>query len=239
MSPRPPSRSSQSRYNAGKNLPSMATPRRPEPPTKIGFGGIFFTILLLGGIIWLLMLIFGWGPYKLEEGTITPTITGTLPTSGPNTATSTMTDVPTATQTQTIVPTVTQTPTLEPLPFTLFGEPETWSSDLLRPQLGCDWLVIAGQVWDLKGEPVTGLTLHLYGELAGYTIDRFMITGSATTYGESGYEFALEGMVFDSSDSLYIQLVDTNGLALSHAYAIQTYEDCQQNLILVNFKQVR
>ncbi len=239
MSSQPPSRGSQSRYNAGKSISNMATPRRPEPPRKIGFGAIFFTFLVLGGIVWLLMLIFGWGPYKVETGTITPTVTGTLPTLSPAPPTSTVTQAPSVTASLTTVPTVTQTPTLEPLPFTLFGEPETWSSDLLRPQLGCDWLVIAGQVWDLKGEPVTGLTLHLYGELAGNTIDRFMITGSATTYGDSGYEFALEGLVVASSDSLFIQLVDTNGLALSHPYSIQTYKDCQQNLILVNFKQVR
>jgi hypothetical protein len=217
----------------------MATPRRPEPPKKIGFGGVFVTFLVLGGIVWLLMLVFGWGPYKPAEGTVTPTLTGTLPALAETTLTPTETPVPTTTTTQTTMPTITDTPTLEPLPFTLFGEPETWSSDLLRPQLGCDWLVIAGQVWDLKGESVIGLTLHLYGELAGNSIDKYMITGSATTYGESGYEFALDGMVVDSTYSLYIQLVDTNGLALSHPYAIQTYEDCQQNLILVNFKQVR
>ena len=217
----------------------MATPRRPEQPKKVGFGGIFFTLLILGGIVWLLMLIFGWGPYRPAEGTVTPTLTGSVPNNSQVVLTPTETQIPTSTMTQTVAPTVTQTPTLEPLPFTLFGEPETWSSDLLRPQLGCDWLVIAGQVWDLKGEPVTGLTLHLYGELAGYSIDKYMITGSATTYGESGYEFVLEGLVVDSTYSLYIQLVDTNGLALSHPYAIQTYEDCQQNLILVNFKQVR
>ncbi len=239
MSSQPPSRRSQSRYNTGKNLPSMATPRRPEPPKKVGFGGVLFVLLVLAGIVWLLMLIFGWGPYKSEGGTVTPTATGTLSTATQEMAVVTETEAPAATFTPTEAPTVTLTPTLEPLPFTLFGEAETWNSDLLRPNLGCDWLVIAGQVWDLKGEPVTGLTLHLYGELAGYTIDRFMITGSATTYGESGYEFALEGMVVDSTYSLYIQLVDTNGLALSHPYAIQTYEDCQQNLILINFKQVR
>lgn len=239
MSSQPPSRRSQSRYPAGKNLSNMATPRRPEPPKKIGFGGILFVLLVLAGIVWLLMLIFGWGPYKPEAGTATPTMTGTLFTETPAMAAATETDAPAATFTPTEVPTITQTPTLEPLPFTLFGEPETFNSDLLRPGLGCDWLVIAGQVWDLKGEPVTGLTLHLYGELGGYTIDQEILSGSEDLYGESGYEFKLEGLVVDSTYSLYIQLTDTNGIALSHPYAIQTYEDCQQNLILVNFKQVR
>ena len=51
--------------------------------------------------------------------------------------------------------------------------------------------------------------------------------------------FTLEDLVVTSTDGLQIQLVDTNGLPLSLAYKLQTYEDCQRNLILVNFKQVR
>lgn len=108
-----------------------------------------------------------------------------------------------------------------------------------QQQLDCDWLVIAGQVWDLGDTPLTGLTLHLYGELGGYTIERFVLSGSALAYGESGYQFELENLVIDSQDSLFIQLVDTNGIPLSHPYAIQTYDDCNKNLILINFKQVR
>lgn len=241
MTNRPPSRKpqNQSRYGSQPPLSTMATPRRPEPPKKLGFMGFLFLIGILGGSVWLAMLIFGWGPYKPEIPDMTPTVTGTLPTPLPPSPTGTETKVPTSTPTQTLTPTITLTPTLEPLPFVLFGEPETLSSALIRPQLSCDWLVIAGQVWDLQKEPVTGLTLHLYGELSGYTIDRFMITGSAPAYGESGYEFALENLVVDSEDSLYIQLEDTYGLPFSHPYAIQTYDDCQQNLILVNFQQVR
>jgi hypothetical protein len=159
----------------------------------------------------------------------------------------TMTPSPTVTQTTeftvtvapTISPTLTPSPTVELLPFILIGEPESMSSALIRPELGCEWLIIAGQVWDLQDAPVLGLTLHLYGELDGYTIDQFSLTGSATDYGESGYEFTLENLVVDSEGTLFIQLVDTNGIPFSHPYAIRTFNDCQQNLILVNFKQVR
>jgi hypothetical protein len=122
----------------------------------------------------------------------------------------------------------------------LFGEPETMSNEVLRPQLDCDWLVIAGQVWDLQGDPVNdSVSIHLFGELNGFEIDQYREPGTEVAYGESGYEFALEGFVVDSEDSLYIQLIDENNAPLSHPYLVQTYEDCQQNLILVNFKQVR
>jgi hypothetical protein len=58
-------------------------------------------------------------------------------------------------------------------------------------------------------------------------------------YGQSGFEFVLKGLVVDSETALEIQLEDADGSPLSSPYDIQTYQDCQRNLILVNFKKVR
>lgn len=224
----------------------MATPRRPEPPKKTGFFGFVFLIGILGGIVWLGMLIFGLGPYKPDPTPpqLTPEASETFVAS--QTPFSLVTDpfAPTETMTPTftptLTPTITLTPTREILPFILFGEQETMSNEVLRPQLDCDWLVIAGQVWDLQGDSVVdSVSVHLFGELNGYVIDQYRSPGTEDAYGESGYEFALESFVVDSEESLYIQLVDENNAPLSHPYLLQTYEDCQQNLILVNFKQVR
>ena len=222
----------------------MATPRRPEPPNRMGFSGFVFVLLILGGGVWLAMLIFGWGPYQTESVPETPiaAITGeTAALLDPKkTFTQTPSPAPTETATPSPTPTATVTPTPEVYPFVLRGEPEMMNYALIRPELSCDYLIIAGQVWDLQDVPVTdSATVHLYGMLGGYTIDRFALPGTAQVYGESGYEFVLEGLVIDSVDSLAIRLEDTNGLLLSSEYAIQTYEDCQKNLILVNFKQVR
>jgi hypothetical protein len=242
----PPRRpKNQSRYGGQQQLPNMATPRRPDPPKNFFLLGMIFLLAVLGGMVWLVLWLFGMGPYGLKVAEVTPTVTDTLaPSILPTlivTSTLDPTGTPTPTLTVTIAPTltVTPTPTLELLPFILSGEPETWRSDAIRPGVSCDWLLIAGQVWGLQDSPFMGLTLHLYGELAGNEIDRFTLTGSAATYGPSGYEFALEGLVVDSQDSLYIQLVDPNGIPLSQAYPLETFEDCEQNLILVNFKQVR
>ena len=230
MSKQPKSNQSSSRYDNRRPLQSMATPRRPEPPKKMGFLGFLLILGILAGLIWLVMLIFGLGPYKSAE--ITPSPTQAVSLVDDKTATPTMTltltlapsDAPTQTFTlePTQTPTITPSPTQELMPFVLKGSQETMSSALIRPELDGDWLILAGQVWDLQDEPVTGLTLHLYGELAGYAIDELILSGSATAYGESGYEFALENMVVDSEDSLYIQLTDPNGLALSHSYTVQT-----------------
>ena len=223
----------------------MATPRRPEPPKKTGFFGFIFMIGILGGLVWLGMLIFELGPYKPESTPVlTPAANETLVVSQTPFSLATDPFAPTGTMTPTfaptLTPTITQTQTREVLPFVLFGEQETMSSALIRPQLDCDWLVIAGQVWDLQGDPVTdSVSVHLFGELNGYEIDQYRSPGTEEAYGESGYEFALEGFVLDSAESLYIQLVDADNFPLSNPYLLQTYEDCQQNLILVNFKQVR
>ena len=221
----------------------MATPRRPQEPKKPGFLGYVFVLGIFGGLIWLVMLIFSLGPYEMDGVNLPPTLTPTdilifgstqtLAPFIPEMTTETFTLEPS------ITPSVTPSPTLELLPYIIIGEPETMSSALIRPALGCDWLIIAGQVWDLQDAPVRGLTLHLFGELNGFTINRFSQTGSAPDYGGSGYEFILENLVVDSQDSLFIQLVDAEGIPYSHPYALETFNDCQKNLILVNFKQVR
>lgn len=221
----------------------MATPRRPQQPKKSGFLATVFVVGILGGLVWLVMLIFGIGPYAVDEvkPTADATLIAILP---PNTE---ITLVPTITQTlaatdtlvPVLTPTVTASATPEAYPFILIGEPESMSSDLLRPSLGCGWLVIAGQVWDLQDAAVKGFSVQLFGELEGFLIDQFSVTGSAPVYGESGYEFLLQNLVVNSQNSLFIQLEDENGVPYSLPYALETFNDCQKNLILVNFKQVR
>jgi hypothetical protein len=227
------------RYSVQKSVPNMATPRQPQQKKKGGAGGFILTLLILAGAVWLLMLIFGWGPYKPGEEDVTPTASGTIAVSVNTTATPIQNPGATITAAPGSTATATVTPTREVFPYQLSGDPEAFSSDLLRPGLGCDWLVIAGQVWDLTGEEVPGMTLHLYGEIGGYAIDQTTVSGRAKVYGESGYEFALESVVVDSDGTLFIQLLDSDGSALSMPYAIETFADCQKNLILTNFKQVR
>ena len=234
---------SQARRREPKPVPSMATPRRPQPPKKLGFLGSLFLLALLGGMIWLFMLILGLGPYTDNETkpTLIPTSLAILPAKQEITVVPTITQTSAATGTfaPSHTPTATPSPTLETFPFILIGEPEAISSDLLRPSLGCDYLVIAGQVWDLQDRAVKGLRLHLSGELTGYLIEQVAVTGAASVYGESGYEFLLENLVVNSRGALLIQLVDDDDVPYSLAYPLQTFQDCQKNLILVNFKQVR
>ncbi len=243
MSNKPPTRKSKpiNRFGEPLEIPNMASPRQPEPPKKGNFLGIVFFLVIITALVWLAFFVFKIGPYKIKETQITPTLTD-IPAVNPTTtltSTITLTPEPTLTFTSTVVPTTTPTATLEPRPFVQDGEQEAMNIELIRPQLNCDWLVIAGQVWDLQGDPIPGLTLHLFGEIDGFQIDQVRVSGTAPAYGDFGFEFALEGLVAESYDSLSIQLEDTNGLPLSHPYTVETFNDCQRNLILMNFKKVR
>lgn len=232
----------QPRSRGQGSLPPMATPRRAQPAKKSGCFAIVFIFGIVGGLVWLMMLLMGWGPYETEED-LAPTQTlisvivlRETPTITPTSVTA-ETIAPTVVPTQT--PTVTPSPTPELMPFILIGEQENLSSALIRPGLGCDTLIIAGQVWDLQDAPMKDLQLHLSGTLGGFVIDSFAKSGSAPNYGESGYEFTLDNMQMPSDESVFIQLFDSNGNPLSHPYAIQTFSECEKNLILINFKQVR
>ncbi len=243
MTNKPPARKPKSvnRYGEPIHIPSMASPRRPQPSGKGNFSGIIFFIVILAGVVWLVLFVFGLGPYRAEETQSAPTLTDipvVILTASP-TLTYTHTLQSTLTFTVTPSPTISPTPTRELRPFILDGEQEATNIELIRPQLNCNWLVVAGQVWDLQGDPIPGLTLHLFGEIAGFSIDQVRVSGSAPAYGDSGFEFALEGLVLASQNSLSIQLEDTNGIPLSYPYAIETFNDCQRNLILTNFKKVR
>jgi hypothetical protein len=65
------------------------------------------------------------------------------------------------------------------------------------------------------------------------------MTGLAPQYGPGGYEITLGDRPLDSDDALTVQLFDQAMLPLSDKVTFDTFEDCDRNLILVNFKQVR
>lgn len=107
---------------------------------------------------------------------------------------------------------------------------------------GCDWMGVAGQVFAMNNAPVQGLIIEVGGTLKGEKIGNPTIlqaTGLATAYGPGGYEVKLADELVDSSGSLWIRVLDQAGLPLSEKIYFFTYNDCEKNLILINFKQVR
>ncbi len=155
------------------------------------------------------------------------------------------TDPPTAAA---VVPAVTATPAPtatapaappQGYPFQLRVSPNRVPSTIMHPDQGCNWLGVGGQVFDLQGSPLVGLTIQLGGSLNGKPINLLSLTGTATQYGPGGFEFNLGDKPVATTGSLWIQLLDQAGLALSDRVLVDTSNDCSQNLVLLNFKQVR
>ncbi len=114
------------------------------------------------------------------------------------------------------------------------------SSLAFHPDAGCNWMGVAGQVFDLSGAPVSGQQVRVGGSLLGAPIELLSLTGVTTAYGNNGfYEFTLGEKPVNSTGTLWVQLLDQSGLPMSDKIYFDTYDACEKNLIFVNFKQVR
>jgi hypothetical protein len=177
----------------------------------------------------------------------TPTPTNTPAQALPSTWTPTVTisPTPTITLTETPQPAVGVTPEGSPTPgpsptnspFSVQVGNPTFINNIANER-GCDWMGVGGQVFDLSGAPITGLNVHLEGSLAGLPFSLDALTGSATTLGPAGYVFNLAEQPEASSGTIWLQLDDGAGVPLSARIYIETSDECDENLVLVNFTQV-
>jgi len=160
--------------------------------------------------------------------------------------------VPTATMTETAMPVATRTasPTSEqpeirlPTPTSTSvslrniegeqvppyvvqpGSPVV-APNFVESDLGCNFLGVGGQVFDIDGEPVKGLVVETQGALGGEDVLELSLTGSAPNLGPGGF-------VIQLSDRLY----DLKGNSLSESIPFPTYSECSKNLILINFMEI-
>jgi hypothetical protein len=127
------------------------------------------------------------------------------------------------------------------MPFVLAqGSPTALSSMTFHPDQGCDWMGVAGQAFNAEGAPVsTGVVIKAGGLLRGTLVDITSLTGVALQYGQAGYEIVLADEPIASTRTLWVQLLDQAGEPLSERVFFDTFEDCEKNLIFINFKQVQ
>lgn len=166
-------------------------------------------------------------PINTLRPTSTPSITPTFPPPTP-----TKTPTPTPTDTPTPGPSPTATSTRSPFPFT---------KDVVSPQYlqnyanaaGCNWMGIAGEVFDLQGNPVPHGQYRVHIWESG--VDQRVTVGDSPAYGPSGYEQFL----FDAPrvQDHNIQLETSSGTAVSQVYRVQTRASCNQNLLYFVFIQ--
>ena len=170
----------------------------------------------------------------------------------PETETATIELTPTRrpTNTGTPVPEPTQPPVLkttsapitgsEDYPYTLRSQPSAMINTLVHADGNCDWQGVGGTVVDLQGRPVQGVLVILYGTFDGRKVEMNTLSGQAEAwYGESGFEFVLGIKPIASSGALYIQLLNQSLQPISDRFYFDTFDTCDRNLVLINFKQVR
>jgi hypothetical protein len=239
-----------------------------KPPDRSGLVWNILTILVLlttvcVGILFITIFITpnaGFNPFppppvpeRMELATPTPTPKSILPP--------TWTPVASSTPTQTSVQSPENTPLpteegqvsdddqgedqeiLGDMPVVLHeGNPQYIPATSFHPDLGCNWMGVAGQVIDVNGAPVQGLIIEVGGTLGGRNIGNPTIlqaTGLATAYGEAGYEVKLADQPVDTTGTLWIQVLDQAALPLSEKIYFYTFEDCEKNLVIIYFKQIR
>lgn len=185
----------------------------------------------------------------------TPSVTPTRTVQATATFTASPNPLETATHTPTPLPaSATSTVTATAVPYTETPRPTALGGFAFAVQpgspaaipysvysdLGCNWLGIGGQVLGLDGNPITpGVTVRLRGTLNGRSYDITTLSGTATQYGASGFEFYLGSKPLASQESLYVQLLDQSGIPMSERVYVSTYDDCQRNLVLIRFGQIR
>ena len=176
----------------------------------------------------------------LQPPTWTPT-----PTLQPS---STRTKAPTWTAvSELITPTITITPVATPtVAPTITGTamPASYvisyqASTTSHPDLACKWMGVGGTVMDVNNKPLLYQTIQLGGTLNGKAVNGQVLSGYNPVYGTSGFEIKLADSAIDSTQTLWVQLSDNNGKALTDKIYFDTYSDCQKNLVMIMFKLSR
>ncbi len=185
-------------------------------------------------------------PTQTETPTVTPTETIAPTSSATITTTAAATFTPTTTPTPpfTFTPTPSETPaesatpqppTLSPFPFDLRNNEVLYVPNI-NTSIGCAWQGIAGQVFDMGGNPLpTPLRVHIYG--GPDNLELYQNTASNTNYGPSGWEQPVGTII--NTGTYYVQLESAGGTPVSQAVQVTFPGDCNANLALVNFIQNR
>jgi hypothetical protein len=213
---------------------------------------LFYATMMIGGLYLYIFLepqtvINPFPPPTMPVRAVLATNT---PTPAPATPTMLPTVVPVVVATETSVaptaivvapettPTSTTEPTTAPTAFTYTLQEGSigYTTQFAYPDLGCGWMGIAGTVFDAEGNAAENMIVHVDGP-DGFAIDA--IAGTRPEFGPAGYEVTLANAPTNSDQMYVVQLLDVFGEPVSERYAVTTFNDCDRNLILVNFVDSR
>jgi hypothetical protein len=123
-------------------------------------------------------------------------------------------------------------------PFVVRSDPKVLDASTFAGHDTCK-LWVAGQTFNLQGAPMVGITVMLGGYLDGRLYQELTLTGTALQYGQAGYEFTIRDQPMKSKEALWVMLFDQSMAPLSGKIYFDTHADCDENLVVINFKQVR
>ena len=138
------------------------------------------------------------------------------------------------------LPAETSTPqfTATPFPFVIQSGTPAYIENYAHLLKGCDWLGIAGQVFDADGKPLINKVVMVTGKIEEKVVEIVGVTGvpEADIYGPGGFEIQIADQVFASEKVLAIQVFDLDGIPISGSIPFDTLADCEKNLIIINFQ---
>ena len=191
-------------------------------------------------------------PILVDTPIILPTSTST-PRQLPPTWTLTPTLTPAPTNTPR--PTITSFPSLTPygaatdtpgpttppgaMSFDLQpGDPQAIPARVYHPGIGCNFMGVSGQALDVRNNAVEGMVVQLGGMLEGRLFETQYTLSGLVVSGDGRYEFTIADHPIASKSTLWVQLLDQSGLiSMSDKIYFDTYDDCERNMIIVNFRQ--
>ena len=183
----------------------------------------------------------------LEGGPNLPTVPSQTEVTAPTdtlspTDTSAPTDLPTLPPTDTASPdaTLASAPVEEQAapadyPFVLQTGSPTYLPAFTHPEAGCAWVGVAGQVFDEQQQPLEGVVILVKGYYNGKIVDTMVLSGLGEAYGPGGFEVQVGDQSDETNNAVTLQLVNQQFEPLSEPYPVVTYDDCQKNLVMVNF----
>ena len=163
---------------------------------------------------------------------------GAAPTHTPTAilATEVLTEIPPEpTATPDVTPTPEPTATPEPITYGLQEGNPLYIANFVHTGAGCGWLGVAGQVFDASGEPLMDLIVIAGQDSVGESNQWAARTGLSTYYGPGGYEIQFTGQPTATTQDYWVQVLGPSGDILSERVYFDTFDDCDRNLILINF----
>ncbi len=119
------------------------------------------------------------------------------------------------------------------LPYDLQSVEPLYLANFVHPEEGCNWMGVAGQIFDENLQPKDGLVIVVEGVVNNTMVEFLGFSGLAQTYGPGGYELVLSQV--NSPGIFWIQLFDVTGNPLSGIYSFQMDGNCEKNLAVINF----